>query len=62
MASVSRISTPTFDKALVFWFWITRATIDPSPVSVWWAKRKESAVPLTSAPEPDTVNVPVAAS
>jgi hypothetical protein len=34
-ASDSRISTPTFDEALVFWFCVTRATIDPLPVSVW---------------------------
>jgi len=57
-ASDSRISTPAFAQPFVFWMPVTRATIEPSPVSLCHAKRNESAVPPTAVPPPATVKVP----
>ena len=59
-ASASRIMTPALAWGLVAWFWVTRATIEPSPLSVCQTKRKASVVPPTLAPAPATVNSPAA--
>src|SRR5436190_14245032 len=59
-SSVSRIMTPAFTQALVFWTAATRATIDPSPDKPRYANWSASAVPHTSAPPPVTSKTPLA--
>src|SRR4051812_5443262 len=53
-----RIMTPALVQLLTAWIEVTRATIDPSPVSERYANRNASSVPQTSAPAPVTEKVP----
>jgi hypothetical protein len=50
--------TPAFAQASVFCRLATRATISPSPSSVWYTKRNWSVVFQMSTPAPETEKVP----